>query len=213
VLGCASCLLPKTENILRIFVALDIDEAIRQRLADFQQEMRALDPTQKWVAVESFHVTLKFIGEQAPKAVDGIQAALQQIKAAPVKVQFRDAGFFPNSRSPRVFWAGIHGDPNLPKLAHEIEDVTSRFGVEREPEFKPHLTLARARIGRSGTASGSPHQSGKGAPGAFARVVEKLSAMPSPEFGTMTASEFFLYESKLSSQGAAYTKIARFRLE
>jgi RNA 2',3'-cyclic 3'-phosphodiesterase len=197
---------------LRIFVALDIDQPIRDRLAAFQNEMRSLDPNQKWVGVGTFHITLKFIGEQAPQAVEAIKSALAEIQAAPVEVGFREAGFFPNARSPRVFWAGIHGNENLVNLARAVEDVTLRFGIEREREFKPHLTLARARLGHGRTASGSPHQHSGGPAGAFARVAQKLTAMPAPEFGTMTASEFFLYESTLAPQGATYAKIARYGL-
>jgi 2'-5' RNA ligase len=40
---------------------------------------------------------------------------------------------------------------------------------------------------------------------------EKLSALPAPEFGTMTAREFFLYHSQLSPKGSKYTKLAAFR--
>jgi 2'-5' RNA ligase len=36
--------------------------------------------------------------------------------------------------------------------------------------------------------------------------------MPVPEFGTMTAHEFFLYQSQLMRGGARYTKIERFEL-
>jgi 2'-5' RNA ligase len=41
---------------------------------------------------------------------------------------------------------------------------------------------------------------------------EKLAALPTPEFGTMTAREFFLYESQLGRGGARYLKIASFAL-
>ena len=44
------------------------------------------------------------------------------------------------------------------------------------------------------------------------RVRFKLETMPPPEFGTMTAHEFCLYESKLSPRGPHYTKLARFPL-
>jgi 2'-5' RNA ligase len=43
-------------------------------------------------------------------------------------------------------------------------------------------------------------------------VQKRLAGIPSPEFGTMTAREFFLYRSQLSSEGSRYTKIARFAL-
>jgi 2'-5' RNA ligase len=36
--------------------------------------------------------------------------------------------------------------------------------------------------------------------------------MPEPEFGTMTAREFFLYQSQLSPKGSRYTKLQSFPL-
>jgi 2'-5' RNA ligase len=36
--------------------------------------------------------------------------------------------------------------------------------------------------------------------------------MPEPEFGTMTAREFFLYQSQLSPKGSRYTKLHSFPL-
>jgi 2'-5' RNA ligase len=41
---------------------------------------------------------------------------------------------------------------------------------------------------------------------------EKLAALPAPEFGTMTAHEFFLYRSQLSPGGSKYSKLAGFTL-
>ena len=45
------------------------------------------------------------------------------------------------------------------------------------------------------------------------RLGEKLEGKPAPDFGTMTAREFFLYQSKLSPGAAKYTKIVRFPLQ
>ena len=47
----------------------------------------------------------------------------------------------------------------------------------------------------------------------FQRLQEKLAAMRALEFGTMTAREFFLYQSQPMQGGARYTRIARFGLE
>jgi 2'-5' RNA ligase len=41
---------------------------------------------------------------------------------------------------------------------------------------------------------------------------EKLAALPAPDFGTIAAYEFFLYQSQLSKGGSHYTKIASFAL-
>ena len=81
--------------------------------------------------------------------------------------------------------------------------LLSEFPKE-EHAFSPHLTLAR----RGG--SGSPRwRKGDRPNPAFQRLQEKLAALPAPEFGTMTAREFFLYQSQLVPGGARYTKIAR----
>ena len=46
----------------------------------------------------------------------------------------------------------------------------------------------------------------------FLRLQEKLATMSPLDFGTMTAREFFLFQSKLQRGGAHYTKIARYEL-
>ncbi len=48
---------------MRLFVALDIDAAIRQRLPEFVSDLRAHVPGVRFVGPETFHVTLKFLGE------------------------------------------------------------------------------------------------------------------------------------------------------
>ena len=193
---------------LRIFIALDIDNAIRQRIERFMDGLREFAPDVHWVKTESLHVTLKFIGEKPAEAVEQIRSRLSRTAADSFPLSFRGHGFFPRPKSARVFWAGIEAGPQLAKLAAQIDDATETLGIAKEGRtFSPHLTLARA---------------GSGAPGRrkednvnrrFARLQDRLGALPSPEFGTMTACEFFLYESKISRDGASYSKIARFALK
>ena len=193
---------------MRIFIALDIDDAIRARLEVFLNGVRGFVPEARWVRPESMHVTLKFIGEKPSEAVEEITQALGAVRAGAIEVSFRGYGFFPTSKAPRVFWVGIGASPELAALAKSVDEATAELGVPREEhEFSPHLTLAR----RGG--SGAPHwRKGDREDPAFQRLQEKLAAMPALEFGTMTAREFFLYQSQLMPGGARYTKIARFEL-
>ncbi len=48
---------------------------------------------------------------------------------------------------------------------------------------------------------------------ALRQVCANLETLGPLEFGTMTAHEFYLYESKLSPAGARYTKLSRYPLE
>lgn len=191
---------------MRLFVALDIDPEIRRRISEFRDKMLPYAPDVRWVGSESFHITLQFIGE-SEKVVD-IRAALQQVQAAAVPLTFRGTGFFPNLKSPRVFWVGIESDGRLSNLAATVGEALQPLGFKREAgAYKPHLTLARAGSGRP-----RPVREEQNAPGL--RVVRiKLEGLAPAEFGSMAAREFCLYESRLSPSGAKYTKLNAYPLK
>jgi 2'-5' RNA ligase len=192
---------------MRIFVGLDLDDEIRERMARFIADMRALAPDVRWVAPESLHVTLKFIGEKPDEVVKQVQEQISSISVTSFDLSFRGCGFFPSAKSARVFWIGIEAGTGLARLASQVEDELVGIGIPKEARaFSPHLTLARAESGAPGRRKDD--KSNK----LFARLQEKLTEIPAPEFGTMSAREFFLYRSQLSSQGSRYTKVARFGL-
>ena len=195
---------------MRIFIALDIDDEIRTRIARFMDGVREFAPDARWVRPESMHITLKFIGEKPAEAVEQIKTALANAHGPAMDITFQGYGFFPTPKSARVFWVGIQANEDLPKLAATIDDALATFSVPREEHpFSPHLTLAR-RAGRSGT----PKRQKQDRPNSdFGIMQAKLAALPQPEFGTMTAREFCLYESKLGPGGSKYTKLAKFPLQ
>ena len=194
---------------MRIFVALDIDEDIRSRIAKFADDLRQHAPAVRWVKPESLHITLKFIGEKPDPAVKQVEQTLSSIPIARFQVTFAGSGFFPTPQSARVFWIGIAEQPSLAQLATKIDDSLAAAGIPKEQRaFSPHLTLARA-----GGGSGAPGwRKGDRPNRQFAVLQRHLEGSAAPEFGTMTAREFFLYRSQLSSKGSTYTKIARFEL-
>jgi 2'-5' RNA ligase len=194
---------------MRIFVALDIDDAIRERIQRFMDGVRGFAPDARWVRAESLHVTLKFIGEKPADAVGQIKQALSGIQGEALAMSFGGYGFFPTLKAARVFWIGIESGQPLASLAKAVDEATAALGVPREERpFSAHLTLARG-----GGGSGTPRGQKEDGPNRnFQRLQEKLAALSAPEFGTMTAREFFLYESQLGRGGSRYTKIARFAL-
>jgi 2'-5' RNA ligase len=195
---------------MRIFIALDIDDAIRDRIARFIDGVQGFAPEARWVKPESLHVTLKFIGEQPEPAIESIKQALSTIRAKMAEIQFHGYGFFPTAKSARVFWIGLEAGQELSALAAAIDERMASLEIPKEERpFSPHLTLARAAGG-----SGSPRrQKGDVANPVFRRLQEKLSALPTPEFGTMTPREFFLYQSQLSPKGSKYSKLAGYALQ
>jgi RNA 2',3'-cyclic 3'-phosphodiesterase len=179
---------------MRIFIALDIPADVRARLTKYMDRARLLTPEARWARVEGLHVTLKFVGHVEDAMVEQIKVALTSIKAAPFAVTFAGVGFFPNPKAARVFWAGVDGGDHLPHLASTIDAALEKLGFPRETKpYHPHLTLART--------SSRP-----------LRELQPLLAEPPPQFGTMTAREFFLYQSQPQKGGSKYTKLERFVL-
>ncbi|MGH9524260.1 MAG: 2'-5' RNA ligase family protein, partial [Terriglobales bacterium] len=50
---------------MRVFVGLDIPDDIRAAIARYMDGLRNFAPDVRWVKPETFHITLKFIGEQS----------------------------------------------------------------------------------------------------------------------------------------------------
>jgi 2'-5' RNA ligase len=195
---------------MRIFVALDLDRPIREQIQKFVEEVRSFAPDARWISGESLHVTLKFIGEQPDATVSQIEASLRSVRAEPFPVSFCGSGFFPTQRAARVFWIGIQATDALGRLAKTVDESLARIGIPKEDRpFTPHLTLARTRGGSGAPGRRKDDRTNR----QFAKLQEFLTTHPAPEFGTMTAREFFLYRSQLSSKGSQYTKVARFELQ
>jgi RNA 2',3'-cyclic 3'-phosphodiesterase len=193
---------------MRLFVALDIDEEIRTRISRFLDGVRGFAPEARWVQPESLHVTLKFIGEKSEDEMGQIKRALENIRGTAFQLNFRGYGFFPTARAPRVFWSGVESDQSLSLLAAAVDKTLVPINIPKEEHaFNPHLTLARAGSSRSNKLRDEVSAHGMN------RLREKLASLPSSEFGTMTAREFFLYQSQPSPKGSRYTKLARFALQ
>ena len=194
---------------MRLFVALDIDDAIRESIMHFVEGVQPFAPDARWVKPGSMHVTLKFIGERPDDTLMAIKQALAQVAGSTTEIDFRGYGFFPTPKSARVFWVGMEAGPELASLATAVDQTLSPLGIPKEDRpFSPHLTLARSAGG-----SGSPRRNKGDRPNQVFQILQnRLASLPAPEFGTMTSREFFLYQSQLSPKGSKYTKLARFEL-
>ena len=194
---------------MRIFVAIDLEEKIRQKIVRFLDGVREFVPEARWVRPESLHITLKFIGEQKEEQVAAIKETLRGLLCDSMDIQFRGYGFFPTTTAPRVFWIGIQAGDALGRLAHNIDMGLEALKIPREDRpFSPHLTLARTAGG-----SGAPKwRKGDRANSTFSVLQKRLAALSEIDFGTMTAREFFLYQSQLSPSGSKYTKLQSFPL-
>jgi 2'-5' RNA ligase len=180
---------------MRAFIAIELPETIRSTLRRKQALFRSVSPDARWTEPEGIHLTLKFLGEVPDPRVKEVCGRLKNLGPFEAFImQLKGFGFFPDARRPRVLWVGVETLSSLSRLAEQIEEAMQGIGFARENRaFRPHLTLARFRVPRP-------------QPALEALFVQQQAQ----ELGNFEASEFYLFESKLSPQGAEYRMVERF---
>jgi 2'-5' RNA ligase len=176
------------ERPLRLFVALDLPDPVRDALAALAA---AADPN-VWrpVKPDGLHVTLAFLGARPPADVATIESLLAAERATPAPVlALAEAEVLPPRRG-RVLTARID-DPSggLAALQARLSAALAQAGLytpEKRP-FHPHATVARLR----------PHAR---PPRSAGLPLEPLGFAP---------EAVTLYVSRLHPKGARYEPLAR----
>jgi len=196
--GPPRCRAKVRDKDVRLFVALDVPDRVREALAELSARLKKTCLSARWMRLESVHITLKFIGEVSLETVEKIRQALGSLpQFPPILLRFAGLGFFPNARRPRVFWAGVEAGPQLATLAGAIEAKLGPLGIPAEKrDFHPHLTLARFEPPQGTQA-----------------LVAAVEALGTPEFGSETFHEFHLHQSVLKHSGAEYTRLVTYSLQ
>lgn len=180
-------------TMVRLFVAAEIPDEIKDRYADVQEVIRKSPARLNLVEPMDMHITLKFIGEVEGSRVKPICDALQTITGEPFTL---DAGAITlnSPRTPRVIWADVHDSGACRDLAGKIESVLAPLDIPPEGRrFKPHITIARIR---------QFHRS----------IFEDVAAISSGCEGTFTVDRFVLKKSELTPGGPVYTDMLEVRL-
>jgi RNA 2',3'-cyclic 3'-phosphodiesterase len=179
---------------MRLFTAIDLPPEITGRLDGLIAKLRPLANI-GWSPVANLHITTKFIGQWPEERLAELQAALSETRRrTPISIRVSGLGFFPNRKSPRVFWAGVEAPEELGALARATDAAMAKLGLEPEARaYSPHLTLARIK-----QAFGLE---------SFHREVERLGQ---PDFGSFVADCFYLYLSEPSRSRSVYTKLSEF---
>ncbi len=179
---------------MRLFLAINLPPAERDRLQRAAGALRAARLPVRWVNADALHLTLKFLGEVPEERAGAVAQAADAVARsyAPFHLELRGLGAFPNVRNPRVVWVGVHAPPELGRMAEDLEAAMAALGFPREARpFSPHLTLGRAeRDARAGD---------------FRRLGELAAKF---DYATsLEAGSIDLMRSHLSPRGARYERL------
>lgn len=175
---------------VRTFIALELPEELKKSLGRLQAKFRERTGGVKWVRPENMHLTLKFLGDIKAEMVTPVAGALAKLCAGRAPLCFDAAGLgaFPNSRNPKVLWAGMEADDSLSSFHGELEAALADLGFSREDRpFAPHVTLGRLRDGLARKD--------------VAGLIEEHCA---ERFGRFAADRITFFKSELKPSGPVY---------
>ena len=137
--------------VLRVFVALEVPDAIVDSLVDFQGALSKSGADLKLVERENLHFTIKFLGEIADSLVGDVKSRLAGVSLPGGKVAVTGAGAFPNVANPRVVWAGVppQDEEKVALIARGVGSRLEGVGERADKPFRAHITLARVRSQRN----------------------------------------------------------------
>lgn len=184
---------------MRLFVAVNLPDAVRERAWRASAPLRDRAFPVRWVGEEGLHLTLRFLGSVEREGASDVSAALEGAARGigPLELRLGGVGAFPSLRDPRVLWLGVEGPPGLAALREAVEGAVAALGFGREErEFHPHVTLGRVRRGaRRGALEGLAAAAGRVRPDA-----------------ACTIDSVELMESETGPGGARYTVVSSHRL-
>src|SRR5262249_53370441 len=128
---------------------IEIPSEIKSALAALQTELRRAGADVSWTRPENLHLTLKFLGEVDEARVVEVEEAcvLSAAEFRQFTLSLNDTGVFPNTRQPRVLWAGLSGDVgNVVEMHRRLDERLAPIGFKREEKkLHPHLTIGRLK--------------------------------------------------------------------
>jgi len=179
----------------RTFIAVAASFKLRQSARKLAELLQPVAGDVRWVAPESLHWTLQFLGEietlEIPAVCSAVAAGAAEVES--FDLEARGTGAFPAPDRPRTLWIGAGaGAQAMVSLHGAIQKKLDRLGVRSEQRrYVPHLTIGRA--------------SGKSPPRS---LIRELAALAEFEAGTMLVDEVTVYSSRLSAGGPTYDVLA-----
>lgn len=184
---------------MRAFLAAEIDEELKDKIAEVENQLKEADAPVKFVEPHNLHFTFKFFGEideeKTGEIINAVENKVQNYGS--FEISIKGVGVFPNSRYIRVIWLGVEDSELFSKLQMDMDEDFAELGFKKERSYVPHLTVGRVRGAKN-----------KGA------LISKIDELDEVEIGKMKIGKLLLMESVLKrDSGPVYTVVKEFDLK
>ena len=127
--------------MLRLFTGLEIPHGIASDLDMMKGGLFGA----RWIERDSYHLTLRFIGDVEEGQARDLAEALDAIAVPGFVTRLKGLGAFGGAK-PHALYVGMEASPELRRLQAAHERVCQQVGLAGETrKFTPHVTIARLR--------------------------------------------------------------------
>lgn len=185
--------------IIRAFIAIEIENGIKDKISECLNQLKKTGADVKWVDPENIHLTLKFIGYIDEKILPDLNKIISNAVSniSPFSICIENIGAFPTLKKPRVIF--VHVNENGNRLLETYEGINrgvESLGMKRESKkFVGHITLGRTRSQKN-----------------IYKLIDTMNSNTERLFGLEKVNSISLMQSKLTSTGPVYTKLNNFIL-
>ncbi|PKM49618.1 MAG: RNA 2',3'-cyclic phosphodiesterase [Firmicutes bacterium HGW-Firmicutes-7] len=174
---------------MRAFYGIVFDHETKNMISTIQNEVKQVTSRGKFVPMENFHITLKFLGDIDSNEFDDYCDLLDRAVGGfnPFKISTQGIGEFTKANKSMPY-IGIKESKALIAMNKNIQQMVNRSYLTRFENFTPHITLARQ-----------------------AEMKEKASLIEMKNFN-IEVSKIALFESKNENNKLIYTERAIIRL-
>jgi RNA 2',3'-cyclic 3'-phosphodiesterase len=177
---------------MRLFVGIGLPDSISEPLAKAARGLlRAAAPAKpiRWTQPKNMHVTLSFLGQVDPAALERIKQSLTALRAHTMQLVLDGVDVLPHAG---IVLARLKPSAPLLALAAQVAEAMEKCDIPRDQRpYTPHITLARTK----------------------ARISLDSSRERNPAFWQrFSAEEFRLYESFTLPEGPRYEVLKSFPL-
>ena len=179
------------EKLIRAFVAIELKDQTRVRLAELMRSLHGVVTGARWVRPEGIHLTLRFLGYARRSVLESLVPALRRAaeECPATAANIAGLGVFPERGRARVLFVGISVPPSILLLQEASERAAVSAGFEAETRaFRPHLTLGRWK------------------------EPARRPSLPEVDLGPTSLDTLVLFRSQPGRTGSVYTPIETFTL-
>ena len=181
-------------DIMRCFIAVDIDDKMVERIVNLQNEISKLDVNVKFIEPENLHFTLKFLGDVNEEDINLVRKSLSESLKNEVEfeISIDSIGYFGSRSYIRTIWLGLNkGKEEFENLMKNVNSCV-KLGKKN---LSPHLTVGRVKSGKNRDS-----------------LLKFIGEANGVNVGSMNVKEVKLKSSELTKNGPIYSDLYTFTL-